>query len=313
MEQSFLQELSGISDGAGHTDAQRFRPVSEKHGHRLISTGITSLYLNVHIEPLRHGNELVTLPPGSSASEDSAVLRSLIKTFSEHFGSQYPFLRARMLCDLLDAHGEDSFLLNCVAAIAASYSDSPQVVQPGVQPYEYGIAWYRRARSMVGTVMAIPLRETIMGFVLLAAIAVKIGSASEIWMMTGSAVRMAYDLGLHLNLNGGVAHDLEDVNANRLVFWNVLMLDHIVSLGLGRPTTFRLEQVTQTLPDHNSSQPGPFAMAARLMYVHGQLINQLNMDDLVSDIRKLEVTQAKCSVTTCYNSLPPEMQWSAAA
>lgn len=66
---------------------------------------------------------------------------------------------------------------------------------------------------MLGSMLSVPSREAIVGFVLLAHLAFANGECtlylnldgaefsdieSEIWMLTGMAVRMALDMGLHL-------------------------------------------------------------------------------------------------------------------
>jgi hypothetical protein len=51
---------------------------------------------------------------------------------------------------------------------------------------------------MLGSMLAVPCCETVIGLVLLAHIALGNDAESEEWMFAGMAVRMAIDLGLHL-------------------------------------------------------------------------------------------------------------------
>ena len=48
--------------------------------------------------------------------------------------------------------------------------------------------------------MIVPLLETVLGFILSVPCAVASGSSLEIWMMAGNAIRMALDMGLHLEV-----------------------------------------------------------------------------------------------------------------
>ena len=53
---------------------------------------------------------------------------------------------------------------------------------------------------MLGGVMIVPLLETVLGFIVSVPCAVAAGSSLEIWMMAGNAIRMALDMGLHLEV-----------------------------------------------------------------------------------------------------------------
>jgi hypothetical protein len=50
----------------------------------------------------------------------------------------------------------------------ARFSDRPDVAKPGLEPRDYGNEFASAARAMIGNLLAIPLPETVMGFVLLA-------------------------------------------------------------------------------------------------------------------------------------------------
>ena len=47
----------------------------------------------------------------------------------------------------------------------------------------------------------------------------------------------------------------EERRLNRLVFWSVTLLDFALAFGVGRPTTFRIEDVTQPLPTQENIWP----------------------------------------------------------
>jgi hypothetical protein len=149
---------------------------------------------------------------------------------------------------------------------------------------------------------------------------------------------MAYDLGLHLvrilshqylqgslliNQNSTDAIDAvskEEARLNRLVFWSVLIMDHALAFGVGRQTTFRLEDITQQLPEDEDIHPGglssdtprsAFPYAARQMFSYGPLINMLNSNHGDADPIKLEsdIANARATAMVEYNCLPEDMQW----
>ncbi|KAJ5618350.1 nitrogen assimilation transcription factor NirA [Penicillium herquei] len=65
------------------------------------------------------------------------------------------------------------------------------------------------------------------------------GQISKGWLYTGYALRMVYDLGLHLDCKE-VAGSAEDVEIRRRLFWGAFICDKLQSLYFGRPFTIQL-------------------------------------------------------------------------
>lgn len=97
-------------------------------------------------------------------------------------------------------------------------------------------------------------------------------------------------------------------------------MDHALAFGVGRQTTFRLEDVTQALPTEEDIHPAgapldtprsAFPYAAKQMLSYGPLINMLNSNHANSDPIKLdaEIQNARASAMVEYNLLPEDMQW----
>jgi hypothetical protein len=99
-------------------------------------------------------------------------------------------------------------------------------------------------------------------------------------------------------------------------------MDHALAFGVGRQTTFRLEDITQSLPTdedlHPNGTPLPldtprsaFPHAAKQMWSYGPLINMLNSNHANQDPAKmeLEIQNARASAMVEYNQLPEDMQW----
>ena len=137
-------------------------------------------------------------------------------------------------------------------------------------------------------------------------------------MFTGMAVRMAIDLGLHLDPSDASSISAEENRLNCLAFWSVLIMDYALSFGTGRQTTFRYEEITRRLPTeedvHPSNEPAtrsPFVFAARQMLTYGPLINLLNgpVDD-PTEVEK-DISAARGVAIAEYHNLPADMQWSA--
>lgn len=108
------------------------------------------------------------------------IMKHLCALFSEFFGSQYPFLDLDGCIADLEAGNGSVFLLNCIAATAARYvrvptvqcvdnrfSTHPSIALPGLQPHEYGNVFFETAKEMLGSMLAVPLRDTIVALLLL--------------------------------------------------------------------------------------------------------------------------------------------------
>jgi hypothetical protein len=141
-------------------------------------------------------------------------------------------------------------------------------------------------------------------------------------MFAGMAVRLAVDLGLHLEPGPEASISDEDRRLNRLLFWSVVIQDFALAFGTGRQTTFRMSEITQSLPtegDLATANAGrgasdgprhPFIWAAKQMFSYGRLIELLNSHAPDTDGRKSqEVQRCKIRAIKQYAQLPSDMRW----
>jgi len=159
----------------------------------------------------------------------------------------------------------------------------------------------------------------VIAFILLAHCGFANDSESEVWMMTGLAVRMAYELGLQINIPESSSTSAEDRRLNKLTFWSVLLMDYALAFGVGRQTAIRPNDITQSLPEEEDIHPGgapdgtprsPFVFAAKMMKTYGPLINMLNVGDPTeAATMEGEIQQARAQAMAIYNELPEDMQW----
>lgn len=168
--------------------------------------------------------------------------------------------------------------------------------------------------------MAVPVRETVIGFILLTYGISWKGVASEFWMLSGMAIRLAVDMGLHLvsslshldtadiKLPGPGTSD-DDSRKDRLVFWTVMTLDLAVSFGVGRTTTISPLSVTQPAPccdDISGPLTSPLVHLAGLILPLARINNALNL----GDVSLTNMDFLKGQVVGLYGSLPSYMAWS---
>ena len=140
-------------------------------------------------------------------------------------------------------------------------------------------------------------------------------------MFSGMAMRMAVDLGLHLDSREDLDIDPEERRLNRLVFWSAAMLDFSLSFGTGRQPTLRVDEITQELPSETdlltkTGESGlpplrhPFPYAARQMLSYGRLIELLNARSPDMDgSRQKAIQQCRAAAVNLYHTLPADLCW----
>lgn len=133
------------------------------------------------------------------------------------------------------------FLSNAIFASASKYSTRPEVRDDPLDPCTSGGRFMRRCDALLAEespleVSSIP---TVIGLMLLGTTYFSRGEVSKGWKYCGLAIRMVFDLGLHLDCERpGLSP--EDVEISRRVFWGVFVLDKLQSLYLGRPVSIQL-------------------------------------------------------------------------
>ena len=133
------------------------------------------------------------------------------------------------------------FLVNAVFASASKYSSRSELRHDPSDPRTSGARFFRRCaellvRENLFERSSIP---TIVGLLLLGSAFLARGELSKSWLYSGFAMRMIYDLGLHLDCRKP-GYDAEDLEIRRRVFWGAFICDKLQSLYLGRPVAIQL-------------------------------------------------------------------------
>ncbi|KAJ5455432.1 hypothetical protein N7475_010553 [Penicillium sp. IBT 31633x] len=133
------------------------------------------------------------------------------------------------------------FLLNAIFACASKFSSRLDVRDDPADPATAGRRFFRRCDELLASESHLfrPSIPTIIGLLLLGSTFNARGDTSKAWLYTGYALRMVYDLGLHLDPKE-TNDDAEEVEIRRRVFWGAFVCDKIQSLYLGRPVAMNL-------------------------------------------------------------------------
>lgn len=133
------------------------------------------------------------------------------------------------------------FLLNAVFACSSKFSHRPELRDDPGDPESAGRRFFRRCDELLAeqSLLSFSSIPTIIGLVLLGATFNARGLSSKGWLYTGYALRMVYDLGLHLDRKVTL-ENAEEIEIRRRVFWGAFISEKLQSLYLGRPVTIQL-------------------------------------------------------------------------
>lgn len=150
--------------------------------------------------------------------------------------------RPAIMRDLLTGGPHVSpFLVHAIFACASKYSNRPEVRDDRGGTSTPGHRFFRRCDELLagGSLLMQPSIPTVVGLTLLGSTYNARGETSKGWLCTGYALRMVYDLGLHLD-PAGITNSPEEVEIRRRVFWGAFICDKLQSLYLGRPVGINL-------------------------------------------------------------------------
>ncbi|EXA31351.1 hypothetical protein FOVG_17323 [Fusarium oxysporum f. sp. pisi HDV247] len=134
-----------------------------------------------------------------------------------------------------------AFMLNAIFACSSKFSPRSDVRDDPDDPSSVGRRFFKRCDELLSSesLLTRPHISTIVGLVLLGSTYNARGETSKGWLYTGYALRMVYDLGLHLDPRQ-TTEDPEEIEIRRRVFWGAFICDKLQSLYMGRPVAINL-------------------------------------------------------------------------
>lgn len=150
--------------------------------------------------------------------------------------------RPAIMRDLIDGGPYCSkFMINAIFACASKYSQRVEVRDDPLDPKSAGRRFFLRCDQLLAedALLSSSSIPTLVGLLLLGSTYNARGETSKGWLYTGYALRMVYDLGLHLDCKETV-HNAEEIEIRRRVFWGAFICDKLQSLYLGRPVAINL-------------------------------------------------------------------------
>ncbi|KAL3420025.1 C6 transcription factor, partial [Phlyctema vagabunda] len=167
---------------------------------------------------------------------------------------QYVISREVFLADFKDRKFTrlcSPLLVAAINALASRYSDRPELRTDPDDANTSGELYATQTKAMLHHECVAPTIATVQATALLGLYSSGINQESLGWMYSGMAVRMAFTLGLNMDCSDYVSRGLmapDELEARNVAWWGVYVLDNLFTLGVGRPSTIRDQDVTSKRP-----------------------------------------------------------------
>ncbi|KAL4914378.1 fungal-specific transcription factor domain-containing protein [Aspergillus aurantiobrunneus] len=163
--------------------------------------------------------------------------------------------RAQKRYDGIDTPYYSHTLSDAMCAIGAMYESKHH---PDLLTFPRSLAEFfgDRAKTLLESELENPSLATIQALVILSAYEASCTRDTRGWLYSGMAMRLAFDLGLHLDMTPYVEKGTipcMNYEVRRTTFWAVYMSEQFWGYYLGRPTRSPMEGVTVPKPDWNNS------------------------------------------------------------
>ncbi|KAI1212069.1 fungal-specific transcription factor domain-containing protein [Annulohypoxylon truncatum] len=140
-------------------------------------------------------------------------------------------------------------LVNALCAVGAAFNNNRY---PGL-PFSLSEFFAKRTRALIDMELDTPRIATIQGLAVLSIHEASATRDTRGWLLSGMAIRLAFDLGLHLNTKQYVQDGTmtaEEARARSVTFWGLIATDRMWGIYLGRPFHNTLETVSVEMPTY---------------------------------------------------------------
>lgn len=281
----------------------------------------------------------------SVLNKDPVILECLKLFFTWQYPSHYMFIfRESFLIDFFYPKQNSMYcskiLILSICALGSKMSDDEDI-------YNKSAPFYNEARSLLMSNFDSPSITSLQSFLLLAFYDICNGANSSGWMLSGSAMRMGFDLGFQLNPKSWflkVHNELSplDISIRSRIYWGCYMADHFISLLLCRPSILKKSDAsifeTHDLPnlewideymygsfDGNGHQKSisissPLKSIINLIDISENMLNDiftrneddydnLSREDLNLRSRLKKVNEYNIKIMKWKENLPEELAW----
>ncbi|TIA85827.1 hypothetical protein E3P99_03872 [Wallemia hederae] len=255
------------------------------------------------------------LPPQLMSPD---LVQSLVGLYFEKVNSTLPLInRRRFYAEVGYRRSERSFetLLMLILALGSQYSNDPRVMIEGQHQFLAGFRYYSVAKKkLMDPIMDVATIEDIQALILLQIYVQKGIHSRSGWMIHGTSVLLAQDIGLHLGwLDSSIAPQDQ-----KMAYWSLYLMDRVQASSFGRQTLIKDNEISLDLP---SSEPGDeegelsilyFSTLIKLYRIHGQIIQTIyklrktsDGDDLLMSLTDIAALNSK--LNQWLNEIPAKL------
>lgn len=212
------------------------------------------------------------------------LMQSLVGLYFEKVNSTLPLLnKKRFVAEIAYRRNERNFetLLMVVLALGSQYSNDYRVMIEGQHQFLSGFRYYNVAKSkMIDPIMDVATIEDIQALILLQIYVQKGIHSRSGWMIHGTTVLLAQDIGLHLRfVDSNVAP--QELEMRKRAYWSLYLMDRVQASSFGRQTLIKDNEISLDLPecelgdDEFEYSVLYFNTLIRLYNIHGQIIQTI--------------------------------------
>ncbi|CAG8790450.1 15269_t:CDS:2 [Gigaspora margarita] len=223
---------------------------SERYKNGILSLSDNSPKENListqNLESLKRP-ELTTLPP-------QEISDHLLETYFTHIHPLLPIIYKPIFFNRLkDRNNPPFLLLNAIYALAARYSDRPELRKVIQDSQTAGDEFFDRAKALLDNDYDKSHITTIQALIIMAIRDIRIDNTTRSWIYIGMAARMAQDLGIHRNNEKWQPISLshEEKEEQKRAFWSCFVIDRIASTHMGRPLGIDEKDVDAAYPSED--------------------------------------------------------------
>lgn len=139
-------------------------------------------------------------------------------------------------------------LLNAFLASASLLDDN----------YSDSEVFHLKARILIDIEVEEPRITTVQAAAVLGAYEGVCDRDTRGWIYTGMSIRMAVDMGYHINCDSWVKKNIitaEEAHMRKITFWGCFVFDRLWSFYMGRPASIRLDDVPLDRPSESDARP----------------------------------------------------------
>ncbi|KAF4837627.1 ATP-dependent DNA helicase PIF1 [Colletotrichum siamense] len=211
-----------------------------------------------NIEMQRRGYEAAKAQVGLVVTSQDLQTQLLDLFWKWQNSWQYIVCKAPFLQDL-SSHPGSPFgrfcspaLFYTILALASRYTDDVRVRTDPNDSNTAGDAFAAQARVMLHYECEAPTPTTVQALALTCLREMAVDKEALGWMYCGMCVRMAMNLGMHLDCSSCLSEgtlSAEEAEVRNVTWWGCYVLDKLFNIGLGRPSMIQARDVTAELPN----------------------------------------------------------------